>query len=236
MEMEEQIQNEIIYSSKRLRIAIDGLAGCCKSSLAYKLAKKWKLIYIDSGMIYRFVTFYFLRNSQSIEGFDMSMLEEIDPSSEGTFVYYKGKAYYEELLSEDVKKSVSFVAQNCMVRECINRWIREKTSCRSAVVVGRDIGSVVLADAELKIYLYASVDYRIRDWRKVQLNTKGYIDQEEEIRERMNIETRDYMDLHREIAPLICTMDAIKINVEEYDLETLFQMVSELYQQRLSLA
>ena len=92
---------------------------------------------------------------------------------------------------------------------------------------GRDIGSVVLPDAEIKLYLYSSIDYRMRNWDAAQMEHHGVIDPFLRAKAREDIIKRDDNDLHRKIAPLIRTPDAMGFDMEQYGLEKVFQIVCD---------
>lgn len=230
--MKELVQWKHAYTpQKTIRIAIDGLSGCGKSTLAKALAKRFHLLYIDSGALYR-LTAHILKLNNTISDADMAFLDEVEMRQDGD-ILWKGRSYLKEIGSQEVKDIVSLVAQNPIVREHINRWIREKGRDTSVVMDGRDIGSVVLPDAEIKIYLHCSIEHRIHNWRMGQLEQFGKIDPEKENAEKENLEKRDYDDQHRQIAPLVCTADAWIFDLEQYGISKLISIVSNLVKRRV---
>ena len=148
-------------------------------------------------------------------------------------ILWKGSSYLKEIMSPEVKSIVSLVAQNPVVRDRINRWIREKARGTSVVMDGRDIGSVVLPDAEIKIYLHCSIEHRIHNWRMGQMERFGRIDPEKEKAEKENLEKRDYDDQHRQIAPLVCVEDAWIFDLEQYGVAKLIRTVSDLVKRKV---
>ena len=220
------------YSPKRtIRVAIDGLSGCGKSTLAKYLAAKYGLLYIDSGALYRLAAFI-LKRSDDIRDADLDFLDRVEMLPNGDIVM-DGHNYADKIASEEAKALVSLVAQNPIVRENVNQWICAKSAGCSVVMDGRDIGSVVMPDAEVKVYIYSSIDYRINNWRKGQLSRYGRIDPEKEMAERRNLETRDYNDIHRAIAPLVCPEDAMVFELDRYGVEKICQKVSDTVGRRL---
>lgn len=220
------------YSPKtHVNVAIDGLSGCGKSSLAKYLSKKHGLLYIDSGALYRFVT-YILNGREEISENDLNFLKDVQMSPKGDIIWH-GRTYIDEIALPEVKKMVSLVAQKQIVRDSINQWIRAKAEGCSVVMDGRDIGSVVLPEAELKLFIHCSIEHRILNWRKGQMERYGTIDPALELEEKNNLETRDYNDLHREIAPLVCPKDALIFDLEKYGLEKICRIVSDLVSRRL---
>lgn len=230
--MKELVQWKHAYTPKKtIRIAIDGLSGCGKSTLAKELAKRFQLLYIDSGALYR-LTAHMLKRSDDITDADMAFLNEVEMCQDGD-ILWKGSSYLKEIMSPEVKNIVSLVAQNPVVRDHINSWIREKARDTSVVMDGRDIGSVVLPDAEIKIYLHCSIEYRMHNWRMGQMERFGRIDPEEEKAERENLEKRDYDDQHRHIAPLVCVKDAWVLDLEQYGVSRLIRTVSDRVKRRV---
>jgi len=206
-----------------IRIAIDGFSKCGKSTLAKALAEKFDLLYIDSGALYR-LTALFLPNKQEIRPEDLSFFDHVDMARNGA-ISCLGKDYTREIGSTAVNRTVSAVAQNALVRSAVNTWIRNKSRNASVVMDGRDIGTVVLPSAEIKLYLYASAEYRMGGWRNRQLQLHGFVDPAAAQRELESITKRDLDDLNRSIAPLRCADDALRFDVEQYSLEQIFTIV-----------
>jgi CMP/dCMP kinase len=205
---------------KRLIIAIDGYSSCGKSTFAKAIAKRLNYIYIDSGAMYRAVTLYCLRrhlvngNEADIQGI-ATELERINID----FVYNPDIDQYETFLnSENVEKeirsmevaaNVSRISQIFKVRERMVELQRQIGSFKGIVMDGRDIGTVVFPDADIKIFMTASVDIRAKR-RYDELREKGVDAELEEIRK--NIVARDIADENRDISPLRRADDAIVLD------------------------
>jgi CMP/dCMP kinase len=202
---------------KRLIIAIDGYSSCGKSTFAKSIAKMLNYIYIDSGAMYRAVTLYCLRMNFAgtwginIEGI-LSGLKDLNID----FVYNPDKQEYEtflnsenverEIRSMEVTSHVSRVSQIPEVRARMVEMQREIGSFKGIVMDGRDIGTVVFPDADIKIFMTASIDIRAKR-RYDELKEKGIAGEFEEI--KRNIIARDIADENRDISPLRRADDAI---------------------------
>jgi len=202
---------------KRLIIAIDGYSSCGKSTFAKSIAKMLNYIYIDSGAMYRSVTLYCLRNhfadswGINIDGIKAGLKDiSID------FVYNSDIQAYEtflnsenverEIRSMEVTAHVSRVSQIHEVRKRLVELQREIGSFKGIVMDGRDIGTVVFPDADIKIFMTASIDIRAQR-RYDELKEKGIAGEFEEI--KRNIIARDIADENRDISPLRRADDAI---------------------------
>jgi len=202
---------------KRLIIAIDGYSSCGKSTFARSIAKELKYIFIDSGAMYRAVTLYCMRrgfigkDGLNIAGV-VSELQYINID----FVYNPDINEYETFLnSENVEKEIrgievtSFVSRISQIQEVRTRMVelqREIGALKGIVMDGRDIGTVVFPDADIKIFMTASADIRAKR-RYDELTAKGIITDPEEI--KRNIIARDISDENRDISPLRRADDAI---------------------------
>lgn len=205
---------------KKLIIAIDGYSSCGKSTFARAIAKELNYIYIDSGAMYRAVTLYCLRMDYVGEGFIktgkiISDLQEIYIG----FVYNPDISEYETFLnSENVEAEIrgvevsSFVSRISQIQEVRWRMVelqREIGVFKGIVMDGRDIGTVVFPDAELKIFMTASVDVRAKR-RYDELRAKNFDVDYETI--KSNIIARDIADENRDISPLRRAEDAIVLD------------------------
>ena len=205
---------------KKLIIAIDGYSSCGKSTFAKAIAKELKYIYIDSGAMYRAVTLYCMRkgfinrDGININGV-LNDLDEIHVS----FIFNPDKEEYETYLnSENVENEIrgievsAFVSRISQIPEVRARMVelqRQIGVFKGIVMDGRDIGTVVFPDAEIKIFMTASVDIRAKR-RYDELKTKGNNVDFEEI--KRNIVTRDIADENRDISPLRRAEDAIVLD------------------------
>lgn len=206
-----------------LTIAIDGLSGCGKSTLARMLAERYGLAYIDSGALYRLTAFLLMRK-ESITIHDLDFLNETDMLPDGD-ILYRGHSYTEETALSEVVRTVSSIAQIPIVRQQINEWIRRKAGHTSIAMDGRDIGSIVLPDASVKIYLTCSVEYRVNNWKRIRLERYGSCSPAEEAQFRQTMEQRDHDDLHRRIAPLVRVPDALFFDTEQTPQDEIYRIV-----------
>ncbi|MEO5571210.1 MAG: (d)CMP kinase [Bacteroidia bacterium] len=217
---------------KKLIIAIDGYSSCGKSTVAKALARKLKLHYIDSGAMYRAVTWYFLRHNIPVPlpenlittAFDFEkVMNEIDitfkinPKTHFSEIYLNGKNLEHEIRSMEISDNVSHVSAIKSVRKKLVAFQQKMQHEGGLVMDGRDIGTTVFPNADLKIFMVA--DPLIRAERRYkELNSKGIKVTFEDVKK--NIESRDEEDTHREISPLRRADDALildntNLNFEE---------------------
>ena len=194
-----------------MNIAIDGPAGAGKSTIARRVAKEKGYIYVDTGAMYRAIGLYFMNEGVDAEN-AAAVLEalaaiqvEIRYEAGEQQVYLNGKNVSKEIRQEAVGNMASKVATKQAVRDKLLDLQRNLAATQDVVMDGRDIGTFVLPDAELKIYLTASVDTRA-DRRYKELVGKNMPADLEKI--KRDIEARDYQDMNREIAPLTQAEDA----------------------------
>lgn len=205
---------------KKITIAIDGFSSCGKSTMAKDLAREIGYIYIDSGAMYRAVTLYCLENGLfkgdaiDEEGLKNRM-EEIhisfclNPETGRPETYLNGMNVEEKIRTLEVSAHVSPVATLGFVREKLVARQQELGRGKGIVMDGRDIGTTVFPDAELKIFVTASPEIRARR-RYDELTAKGQTVDYEEILE--NVKQRDYIDQNRKISPLRRADDAITLD------------------------
>jgi cytidylate kinase len=198
---------------KNLVIAIDGYSSCGKSTLAKALAKKLGFIYIDSGAMYRAVTLYFLRNDVKIDDFEAvkDALQHIELNFHArdynSHITLNGEEVSEEIRQMQVSGYVSEVSANKQVRVEMVRQQQRMGNSKNIVMDGRDIGTAVFEDAQVKFFMTA--DPKIRAERRFnELKSKGDLSITlEEVFE--NIAHRDYADTTRKESPLVRADDAI---------------------------
>lgn len=212
---------------RKFNIAIDGYSSCGKSTLAKELARRLGFIYVDSGAMYRAVTLFALREGLAGEGkVDAEALTKRLPEIEISFRYnrtlghsetcLKGEVVEQELRSLEVSNHVSQVSTIKAVRDQL-KMIQQELSKRKGVVMdGRDIGTVVLPNAALKLFMTADPEVRAQR-RFEELQLKGFPGTLEEVRE--NLKFRDHEDTHRAESPLRQAEDAIVIDNTELDQE-----------------
>ena len=206
---------------KKITIAIDGFSSCGKSTMAKDLAKRIGYIYVDTGAMYRSVTLFALRNglfnedeSVNIDELEKRM-DEISISfkfNEQTCkpdTYLNGELVEDEIRSMEVSNHVSPIAAIPFVRTAMVAQQQKMGLEKGIVMDGRDIGTVVFPDAELKIFVTASAEVRAQR-RFDELKGKGMEANYEEILK--NVQERDYIDSHREVSPLKQAEDAIVLD------------------------
>lgn len=202
---------------KKLIIAIDGYSSCGKSTFAKAIAKELKYIYIDSGAMYRAVTLYCMRKGFiTREGFNINGVLDNLNDIHVSFIFNPDIEQYETFLnSENVENEIrgievsAFVSKISQIHEVRARMVelqRQIGVFKGIVMDGRDIGTVVFPDAEIKIFMTASLDIRAKR-RFDELKTKGNNVDFEEI--KRNIVARDIADENRDISPLRRSEDAL---------------------------
>jgi cytidylate kinase len=200
--------------SNCMNIAIDGPAGAGKSTVARKVAEQLGYVYIDTGSMYRAVTLIAQRagvtadQTAKLAELVRSLEIELEPGEQGQSVFVNGENVTALIRSREVTLQVSHFAANETVRQVLGVMQRKLAERKGVVMDGRDIGSHVLPNAELKIFLTASVKERaLRRYREVaDSQTVTLAQLEEEIAER------DRLDEQREISPLICASDAVVLD------------------------
>lgn len=210
-------------------IAIDGPAGAGKSTVAKMVAKELGFLYIDTGAMYRAVALKALREEMDLEDRAcLSRLAAITSVNLGTGadgslrVFLNGEDVTEEIRSPDVSRSVSLVARVPAVRKRLVELQRAMALGGGVVMEGRDIGTVVLPDARVKIFLTASTEERARR-RREELAAKGYIVEQRQMEE--DIIERDRIDTSRETDPLTPASDAEIIDCSSFPVEQVVKMI-----------
>lgn len=203
---------------KKITIAIDGHSSCGKSTMAKQLAKQLGYIYVDTGAMYRAVTLYAMRNGLITEdnNVDSDSLRSQMPQVAISFkfnettgrpdTYLNGERVEDEIRGIEVSNHVSPVAAIPFVRKAMVDMQREMGKEKGIVMDGRDIGTTVFPDAELKVFVTASAEVRAKR-RYDELSQKGMPADYEEILK--NVQERDYIDSHREVSPLRPAEDAV---------------------------
>lgn len=212
-----------------MNIAIDGPAGAGKSTIAKLLAKKLGYVYVDTGAMYRSIALYFIENGIDTE--DECQIEkacediklDIKYNRDGQQIYLNGENVSVKLRQEQVGNMASRVATKKIVRERLLMLQRNLARENDVVMDGRDIGTFVLPDAQIKIYLTASVKVRAKR-RYDELVSKGEAPDITII--EADIEARDYQDMNREIAPLRQAEDGIYLDSSDMSID---QVVDYIY-------
>lgn len=218
---------------KKINIAIDGPAGSGKGTIAKLIAKKLDYLYIDTGMMYRLLTLLIIKNNIEITD-DKSitdlLINEFDYVIENERVFFKGEDVSEKIRSDEVNRLVSIVAGKKYVRSFMVDLQKNIASEKGVVMDGRDITSVVLKDAELKIYLDADFEERVKRRYEEEIN-KGRNSSIEEV--RVIIKNRDYNDIVNN-KTLVRAEDAIVVDTTHVAIDEVVSRVYELAKERIS--
>lgn len=209
-------------------VAIDGPAGAGKSTIARRVAKEKGYIYVDTGAMYRAIGLYFLNEGVDAENASAVLTAlaaiqvEIKYENAEQQVYLNGKNVSKEIRQEAVGNMASKVATKQDVRDKLLSLQRNLAVTQDVVMDGRDIGTFVLPNADLKIYLTASVDTRAGR-RYKELVEKNMPADLEEIKK--DIEARDYQDMHRKIAPLSQAEDAYYLDSSDLTIDEVVDVI-----------
>ena len=226
---------------KKIIVAIDGHSSCGKSTMAKSLAAQVGYIYVDTGAMYRAVTLFAMRQGLfDAQGQpDAARLEALVPKIEVSFrldpdthlplVCLNGEVVEEEVRTLEVSSHVSAIAALPFVREALTRQQQRMGEEKGIVMDGRDIGTVVFPQAELKVFVTASAKVRAQR-RFLELTAKGQTVAFEDI--LRNVQERDYIDSHREVAPLRQADDALVLDNSEMTREEQMQWLLNRFEER----
>ncbi|WP_107838550.1 (d)CMP kinase [Metasolibacillus meyeri] len=201
--------------AKQIQIAIDGPAGAGKSTIAKIVAEKLNFTYIDTGAMYRAVTHKAMQQNIQLDDSDAleNMLSatkiELQPSTNGQLVYVDGVNVSDVIRSNEVTANVSQVAAHANIREVLVAMQQQLAAGGAVVMDGRDIATHVLTDAELKVFMSASVEERARR-RHLDNERRGIESSIERLQEEIAL--RDKLDSEREASPLIQAVDAVYLD------------------------
>lgn len=225
---------------KKIVIAVDGFSSCGKSTMAKALAKELKYIYIDSGAMYRAVTLYSIQHGffkgdvldeESLKSAldDIKISFKLNADTQQPDTYLNGVNVEKEIRQMEVSDKVSIVSTIKFVREKMVHLQQEMGEAKGIVMDGRDIGTVVFSDAELKIFVTATPEIRA-ERRLLELRTKG--DNTTTFEEVLdNINKRDYMDQHRAESPLKQSEDAFVLDNTHMTREEQMQWILTKYKE-----
>lgn len=216
-------------------IAIDGPAGAGKSTIAKQLAKELSFIYVDTGAMYRSMALYFMRNGIAKE--DEAAISDACKTVEVSIAYENGEQQVllngenvsKEIRKEEVGKMASATSVYKEVRKKLVELQQKLASDKDVIMDGRDIGTCVLPNAQVKIYLTASVETRA-ERRYQELQEKGVACDLEVIKK--DIADRDYQDMHREISPLKQAEDAILVDSSDMGIEEVVAAIKNIYREK----
>ena len=216
---------------KRISIAIDGPAAAGKSTVAKVVAKKLSYVYIDTGAMYRTITYAALEQKVDIENEEqlMEVVKNVNiefQQGENTqLVFLNGQDVSEVIRTPEVTNRVSIVAKHRLVREEMVRRQQELAEKGGVVMDGRDIGTHVLPDAEVKIFMLASVEERA-ERRHLENMNKGFDSNLEQLKEE--IAQRDKLDSEREVSPLKKADDALELDTTSLSIEEVVQKIMSI--------
>ncbi len=229
------------FMTKKITIAIDGFSSTGKSTIAKQLAKKLEYIYVDTGAMYRAVTLYAMQQNYISETFFNSneLIADLDNISLSfTFneqlgfaeMFLNGTNVEKEIRTIEVSKLVSKVAAISEIRKKLVKEQQEMGKNKGIVMDGRDIGTVVFPNAELKLFMTASADKRATRRYKELLDRGDKVKYEEILR---NVQERDRIDSTREDSPLIKANDAIEFDNSDMGLKEQFERIMSLVNARI---
>ena len=223
--------------SKKISIAIDGPAGAGKSTIARRLAAELGYRYVDTGAIYRTVA-YFMDlwgvSPKDVDGVNRYIDEltiGIEYDDQGVqHMIMNGMDVTEDIRTQEISQKASLISAHAVVREVLLDMQREIAEKQDVVMDGRDIGTVVLPKATVKIFLTASPEVRARR-RCNELLAKGQKANYEKVLKE--IQQRDYQDTHREIAPLKMTRDSVKLDTSDMTVDEVIDAMKKIIGEKL---
>ena len=223
--------------AKKIAIAIDGPAGAGKSTIARRLAAELGYCYVDTGAIYRTVA-YFLdllgispKDADGVARYLDELTVGITYDEEGKqHMIMNGMDVTEDIRTQEISQKASLVSANPLVREMLLDLQRDMAEEYNVIMDGRDIGTVVLPRANVKIFLTASPEVRAKR-RTAELEAKGQTANYEKVLKE--IQQRDYQDSHRAIAPLKQAKDAVKVDTSELDIDGVVAAIRKIVEGKI---
>ena len=223
--------------AKHYSIAIDGPAGAGKSTIARQLAKELGYYYVDTGAIYRTVA-YFLdllgvspKDVDGVERYIDELTINIEYDEEGKqHMIMNGMDVSDDIRTQDISQKASLVSAHKVVRDVLLDMQRQVAREHNVIMDGRDIGTVVLPKANVKIFLTASAEVRAKR-RYDELTAKGQKTTLAQVLK--DVQQRDYQDSHREIAPLKQAKDAVLVDTSELDIEGVVAAIKAIIQEKV---
>ena len=225
--------------AKTYSIAIDGPAGAGKSTIARRLAKELGYYYVDTGAIYRTVA-YFMdllgispKDVDGVERYIDELTIEIEYDEDGVqHMIMNGMDVSDDIRTQDISQKASLVSAHAVVRDVLLDMQRNVAKKHNVIMDGRDIGTVVLPKADVKIFLTADPEVRAKR-RYDELIAKGQKANLPTILKE--IQQRDYQDSHREIAPLKQAKDAVKVDTSNLDIEGVVAAIRQIVGEKIGL-
>ena len=225
--------------AKHYSIAIDGPAGAGKSAIARRLAKEMGYYYVDTGAIYRTVA-YFMdllgvspKDVDGVERYIDELTINIVYDEEGKqHMLMNGMDVTDDIRTQDISQKASLVSAHKVVRDVLLDMQRQVARENNVIMDGRDIGTVVLPNADVKIFLTASVEVRAKR-RYDELIAKGQKTTLAQVQK--DVEQRDYQDSHREIAPLKQAKDAVLLDTSNLDIDGVVAAIKNIAREKISV-
>ena len=222
---------------KKISVAIDGPAGAGKSTIARRLAQELGYRYVDTGAIYRTVA-YFMdlwgvspKDVDAVNRYVDELTVKIQYADDGVqHMLMNGMDVTDDIRTPEISQKASLISAHACVREMLLDMQREMAEQYDVVMDGRDIGSVVLPKATVKIFLTASPEVRARR-RYKELLEKGQKAKYEQVLKE--VQQRDYQDTHREIAPLKLARDSIKVDTSDLGIDEVVAKIKEIILQKV---
>ncbi|WP_407268714.1 (d)CMP kinase [Radiobacillus sp. PE A8.2] len=222
--------------AKKIAIAIDGPAAAGKSTVAKKVASRLSYIYIDTGAMYRAITYKAINNEIDFEdehGLQQLLLDttiELEQAEDGQNVLLDNEDVTRDIRNQQVNNYVSHVAKHPLVREEMVKRQHQLAAKRGVVMDGRDIGTHVIPDAEVKIFLIASVGERALRRHKENLEN-GFPSDLKGLEKE--IATRDQIDSEREASPLVKAEDAVEVDTTSLSINEVVEQILKIADQRM---
>ena len=224
--------------AKKISIAIDGPAGAGKSTIAKRLAKELGYMYVDTGAIYRTVAYFFDLwgvSPKDIDGItryidELNVAIEYDDAGVQHMIM-NGMDVTADIRTQEISQKASLISAHAIVRDMLLDMQRDVAKQHNVIMDGRDIGTVVLPKATVKIFLTASPEVRAKR-RCDELIEKGQKANYNQVLK--DIQQRDYQDTHREVAPLKMCRDSIKLDTSELDIDGVVAAMKEIIAKKVA--
>jgi len=224
--------------AKKISIAIDGPAGAGKSTIARRLARELGYVYVDTGAIYRTVAYFFdlwgvsPKDIDGITRYIDELTVGIEYDADGVqHMIMNGMDVTDDIRTPDISQKASIVSAHAIVRDMLLDMQRDVAKRHNVIMDGRDIGTVVLPKATVKIFLTASAEVRAQR-RCDEMTAKGMKANYAQVLK--DIQQRDYQDTHREVAPLKMCRDSIKLDTSDLDIDGVIAAMKEIIAKKVA--